>query len=231
MNEAREFIPIKALVGMSVLSRASGNKLGVVRDLSVDPANGVLTGLVVATTNGIAALPHESIYSFGHDAIMAESDDSLRMSENSEAAVSPNAKEHLIGTKVLTESGRLLGNISNVFVTLKTTPLIVYEVRESVLDKLLGRQLYILSSGGYALSDDAERLVVPEEAAETASSNMTELINRTLTVRTFSPTPGNREDPSDEDRTWVRPSVDEDETIIRVRDEEETILRPPRTAE
>jgi uncharacterized protein YrrD len=231
MNEARDFVPIKALVGMPVLSRASGNKLGMVRDLSIDPANGVLNGLVVAITDRVAALPYEAIYSFGYDAIMAESDDSLRASEGSEATSGSHAKEHLIGTKVLTESGRLLGNISNVFVTLKNPPFIVYEIRESVLDKLLGRQLYILSSGGYALSDDAERLVVPEEAAEAASSNITELINRTLTVRTFSPTPGNREDSSDEDRTWVRPGMDEDETIIRVRDEEETILRPPRTAE
>lgn len=229
MKEATDLVPIKTLVGMPVLSRTSGNKLGSVRDLSIDPANGVLTGLVVAADDRVAALPYEAIYSFGHDAIMAETDDSLRAYNDSEAAGRPQAKEHLIGTKVLTESGRLLGNISNVFVTLKPPPFIVYEVRESVLDKLLGRQLYILPSAGYALSDDGERLVVPEETADTASSSITELINRTLSVRTFSP--GDTKNSLDDDQTWVRPTVDEDETIIRVRDEEETILRPPRTAD
>ena len=229
MKEETDLVPIKTLVGMPVLSRTSGNRLGVVRDLSIDPANGILSGLVVATDNGVSAIPYEAIYSFGHHAVMAETDDSLRSSEADRAADRPQARENLIGTKVLTESGRLLGNISDVFVTLKPPPFIVYEVRESVLDKLLGRQLYILPSAGYALSDDGERLVVPEETADTASSNITELINRTLTVRTFSP--GDTKNSLDDDQTWVRPTVDEDETIIRVRDEEETILRPPRTAD
>ena len=113
-------------------------------------------------------------------------------------------------------------------VRLGDVPFVVYEIRESMLDKLLGRQTYILPSDGYALSNDKERLVVPDTTAETAASNITTLIDQALTVRTFSPSPSSADNYDD---TWVRPTVDDDETIIRVRDEEETVLRPPRTVD
>lgn len=227
MNEARDVVPINALVGMPVLSRVSGNKLGEVRDLFVDQMNGMLNGLTVTVDQGVAALPYDEIYSFGRDAVMANADNSLPPVDEAWLSGQPNVKEHLIGTKVITESGRLLGNIANVFVTVQAPPFVVYEIRESMLDRLLGRQTYILPSDGYALSNDKERLVVPDTTAETAASNITTLIDQALTVRTFSPS----SNADTYDDTWVRPADDDDETIIRVRDEEETILRPPRTTD
>ena len=228
MNEGRDVVPINALVGMPVLSRVSGNKLGEVRDLFVDQINGMLNGLTVTVEQGTAALPYDEIHSFGRDAVMANADNSLQPVDEAWLSNQPNAKEHLIGTKVITESGRLLGSIANVFVTAQPPPFVVYEIRESMLDKLLGRQTYILPSDGYALSNDKERLVVPDTTAETAASNITTLIDQALTVRTFSPSPSSADNYDD---TWVRPTVDDDETIIRVRDEEETVLRPPRTVD
>jgi len=232
MDEARDVVPIGTLIGMSVLSRASGNKLGAVRDLFVDQASGILNGLTVAAEQGVAALPYEEVYSFGRDAIMANDDDSLRPADEAWLADRPHAREHLFGISVITESGRMLGSIANVFVTLSPPPFVIYEVRESILDKLLGRQLYILPSGGHTLSNDGQRLVVPEEVAETAASNISALLDQALTVRTFHPSVRSSAAAYAKDDTLVvRPVADDDETIIRVRDEEETVLRPPRTAE
>ena len=75
MNDSRDVLPIDRLVGRTVLSLASGNRLGSVRDVFVDPINGVITGLAVATEEGEAALPYREVHSFGGDAVMARGDD------------------------------------------------------------------------------------------------------------------------------------------------------------
>src|SRR5688572_26811409 len=230
MDEVRDVLPINTLVGMTVLSRATGNKLGNVRDLSIDPASGALLGLTIATDGGLAALSYDDIYSFGRDAIMAERDDSVKLFDEERPAEHANAKEHLIGTKVITESGQLLGQIADILVTLQPPPFVVYEIRESLIDRLLGRGSYILASGGHALSDDAERLVVPDGTAEGALSDITELINQALSIRTFRPGDDiTRVAARDADVTWV-PGEGEDETVVRRRDEEETVLRESRIA-
>lgn len=223
MEEVRDVLPIGALVGMTVLSRATGNKLGTVRDLLVDPVNGRLLGLTVDVAGGgVGLLGYNDIYSFGRDAIMAESDDSVRPPDENLPVNLPRAREQLVGTTVITESGRLLGQIADVFVTLQPPPFVAYAVRESIFDRLLGRELFILASAGHALSNDAERLVVPDETADTAASNISDLIGQALAIRTFRPSSGS--DISLNDKTWV-PAADEDETVVRLRDEDETVLR------
>lgn len=65
--------------------------------------------------------------------------------------------------------------MANVYVHLAPPPLAVYEVRESLLDKLLGRGLFIPASLGRALSDDAERIIVPEDTSRTTTASLEEL--------------------------------------------------------
>ena len=242
MDEVRDVLPFSALIGMPVLSRMTGNKLGGVQDLIIDRVNGVLCGVLIAADNADPiVVPYESIYSFGPDAIMADSDNAIGAADGLPGDL-PRAREHLVGTKVITEGGTLIGQIANVFVTLQPPPLVVYEIRESILDKLFRREIFVLASAGNALSDDAERLVVPDGTAETAASSISELINQALVVRTFSPTdPVSRgRGPND---TWVPGAnevetishsrdEEEEETILRSRDDEEdTLLRWPRTAD
>ena len=228
MEEVRDVLPIGTVIGMPILSRATGNKLGAVRDLCIDPVNGLLLGLTISIVdNATALLSYDDIYSFGRDAIMAETDESARPIGEGSGVDLPQAREHLIGTKIITENGKLLGQIRNVFVTLQPPPFIIYEIRESILDKLLGREFFILASAGHALSNDAERLVVPEGTAETAAANISDLINRALSVRTFDPA-GHKVSFRNDD-TWV-PAGQEDETVVRRYDEDETVLRPPRPA-
>ena len=229
MEEVRDVLPIGTVIGMTILSRSTGNRLGTVGDLCIDPVNGLLLGLTIALAeNGAALLAYDDIYSFGRDAIMAETDESVRPLGDESSVDLPQAREHLIGTKIITENGKLLGQIRNVFVTLQPPPFVIYEIRESIFDKLLGREIFILASTGHALSSDGERLVVPEGTAETASASISDLINQALVVRTFAPAgePGNFRN----DDTWV-PATAEDETVVRRHDEDETLLRPPRTAE
>ena len=120
-------------------------------------------------------------HSIGPDAVMVHSDQSLVSSDQSPIKAFPLAKNILIGVKVITEDGKLLGEISNVYVHLGESSLFIYEVRSSILDKLLGHGLYFPASLGCAFADDATRLVV---------SNNTEKADRkldTIVSRLFEP--------------------------------------------
>lgn len=172
-------VSIDALIGKTVLSRTTGNLLGQVHDLYIDPVEGVLMGLTIAAPNGkMGGLDYKKVYSFGQDAVMATDDDAVVGLNDDWVATHSHAKRHLLGIKIVTESGNLLGHVANIFVRLTPPPIAVYEVRESVLDKLLGRNLFIPASTGNALSSNAERIVVSDNAAANGAQTIAELINR-----------------------------------------------------
>ena len=193
-----------SLIGVAVLSRATGNKLGLVDDLIVDPISGALLGLTVQTQKGDpGVLDYLDISSFGQDAVMANNDDSVVPLEGSQLGQQPRAKHNLKGAKVVTEGGNLLGHVANVFIHLAQPALAIYEVRESLLDKLLGHELFIPASLGLALSDGAERIIVPDETAEHAADSLETLATRLFPMHI---PPG---------VTVRSKDVDDEETLVR----------------
>jgi uncharacterized protein YrrD len=170
---------IDILIGRIVLSRATANKLGPIRDLVVEPSKGELAGLLVQMTDeSLRLIDYSEIYSFGPDAVMINSDEAAIPAPDSPLKGLPLAKSNLIGVKVITEGGKLLGNIANLYIHLAETSLLVYEVRSSLLDKLLGHALYFPASLGCALSEDAARIVVPNDTAEMADHALDALAAR-----------------------------------------------------
>jgi uncharacterized protein YrrD len=174
---------IAILIGRTVLSRATGNKLGPIHDLLVNPHEGDLAGLAVQMPDqSLRLIDYREIYSFGPDAVMINSDESAVPAQTSPLNALPLAKHRLIGVKVITESGKVLGQIVNVFIHLAETSLLVYEVRSSLLDKLLGHTLYFPASQGRALSEDAARLVVSDDTPDKADHTL-----EALEARLFGP--------------------------------------------
>ena len=235
MSDLKDVSPISLLTGMTVLSLATGNKIGQILDLFIDPINGVLLVVTVLLSDGRrAGIMQDDIYNFGKDAVMARSEESIVPLENDALAHGRQAIK-LIGTNIITESGDVLGQITNIFVTLKPPPHILYEARQSILDKLLGREFFLPASVGYALSDDAARLVVPDVTPDIAASDLESLLSQHIEVRSFdetsrgTPVPTRREDDTipiilDDDETVVR-FRDEDETVVRLGDDDDTVLR------
>ena len=221
MSEGTDVLPVNGLVGRSVLSLSSGNVLGTATDVFIDALNGLLIGFRIATANGEAfTLPFAAVHSIGRDAIMAAADDSISPAKETPFPGSPNFRD-LTGTKIITETGELLGYIAGIFVTLSAEPIVFYEVRESLLDALLGRHKFIPASAGHPLSDDRQRLIVPNEVADIASPTIEELLETRRHVRSFSPSDsGKRPD----DTIVILPAEKEDETVVRNRDEDETVL-------
>ena len=176
MTASANINSIDLLIGKTVLSRSSGNKAGQVYDLVVDPLKGALLGLAVKLPDeSVRLIEMEGIYSFGHDAVMIKSDESAVPLEHSSIKRAPLARQHLNGAKVITEDGRLLGHLANIFIQFAEPPLIVYEVRSSLLDKLLKQALFFPASWGGAISDDAKRVIVPNSTPEKAFHTLDDL--------------------------------------------------------
>lgn len=174
MNSVRNISSVESLIGKSVLSLASGNKLGQIVDALIDPARGAAVGLVLEKPDGsIGVTPFSHIASFGEDAIMAKNDASF-VADDDPIALAPRAKKNLTGAQIITEGGKILGDVAAVYLHLKFPPLAIYEVRESVLDKLLGRALFIPAMLSLAVSDDAQRIIVPEDFEEDSAERIEE---------------------------------------------------------
>jgi len=173
-----DVIEIDKIIGMPVMSRATGNKLGEVYDLYIDPAQGILMGITVKAPNGkFGGIDFRNVYSFGKDAVMVNDENHVTLLTEEWIAQHPHAKKHLIGTNVLTEGGNHLGEIGNIFVRLTSPPAVIYEMRGSMWDSLLGRNLFIYAAHAGALSSNAERMIVPNAVVGNAASSLTELIN------------------------------------------------------
>jgi uncharacterized protein YrrD len=158
MESVRE---IDILIGRAVVSVETANKLGEVDDLIVDPVTGRLAGFSVQTPDQRQFLiDQQRVHSIGKDAVMVDQDSSLLPPTESPVRNLPLAKNQLLGAKVITKNGELLGEIRNLYIDEKDISLLVYEVCSSLFDKLLGHALYFPASAGCALSDDATRLVV-----------------------------------------------------------------------
>jgi uncharacterized protein YrrD len=175
---------IDFLIGRTVLALRSANKIGQIYDLVVDPVKGELGGLAIQRLDqSLALIEYQEISSFGPDAVMVNSDGSAIPAQDSPLRAAPLAKK-LTGAKVLTEGGKLLGQIANVYIHLAPASLLFYEVRSSLLDKLLRQELFFPASFGRALSEDAKRLVVADDTAEQADHTLKE-----LEARLFGPPP------------------------------------------
>ena len=170
---------IDVLIGRAALSSATANKLGQVHDLIVDPAKGEMRGISIRMGDeSLRFVDYQDISSFGSDAVMIKDVESAIRAQDSPLKALPLARHNLIRVKVVTEGGKLVGQIANVYMHLAETLVLIYEVRSSVLDKLLGHALFFPASKGRALSQDGARLVVANDAAETADHSLEGLVTR-----------------------------------------------------
>lgn len=164
---------LDTLIGRPILSRATANKLGQTYDFIVDVGRGVLVGLAARIPDeSLRLVNYEEVYSFGADAIMITSDDSAIHVQESPLKALPLAKHNLVGANVVTEGGKLLGQVANIYYRLGETLVLIYEVRSSLLDKLLGHTLYFPASQGRAISEDFARIVVADDTGEKATNSL-----------------------------------------------------------
>jgi uncharacterized protein YrrD len=179
---------VETLIGKTILSRATANKLGQTHDLLINPVGGELAGLSIHMADGsLRLVDFQEVYSFGQDAVMIKADEAAVPVQDSPLKALPLAKRNLVGSNVVTGDGKLLGQVANIYLRLAERTLLIYEVRSSILDKLLGHALFFPAAEVRAISGDFTRLVVADDTAERAQNSLA-----ALAAQLFGPP---REDP------------------------------------
>ena len=117
------------LIGRPVVDADSGSRLAEVRDVVFDPSRGAITGFTLRKPGLIGrkikqVLPITAVRSVGTDAVMVGSN-ALANPEDvpDEAAGDPNS--NVLGDRVITESGRVLGQLRDVIILGGPTPRVV----------------------------------------------------------------------------------------------------------
>lgn len=109
------------LIGMPIISIMDGKEIGKVKSLLINPDVGAVDFFIVHNdqwTLGIKVLPFRHVKGLGDYAIMTESESSvIDLSEDALAGELRTKSIQIIGSRVITTAGRLLGQITEYYVS------------------------------------------------------------------------------------------------------------------
>jgi uncharacterized protein YrrD len=172
MAEARRVIEIrtlnvaKDLRGMSLLAVDTGEKLGEIRDAIIQPTEGRAIGVVVRTLDDDESRLRMADVIIGADAVMTSWESFEHAGDRArELAGGVRAVDEMIGSKVVTEAGDLLGRISEVFIR-TDNPQTVYRVTESRIQKFFGGGFFLPGHVALSYAPDGARMIVPADTED-----------------------------------------------------------------
>ncbi len=165
------------LKGMTVIDTTTGNRIGRVADALIDPVKGRVSGIVVDSDEGRHTPLGAREFRLGPDAIMAVDSFDRGATDGLDGLAIP-ATDGIVGTNMVTEDGRLIGKVSDVYVS-GDTPRVVYHVTGSTIQSIFGGGFYLAADAVSAYSDDGTRMIVPADTPERlAGSTLYEALER-----------------------------------------------------
>jgi uncharacterized protein YrrD len=110
----------KSLLNLPIINLDSGKTLAWLSDIIIDPENGKVLGLVATLGFWVKtkkAVAFSDIYEFGPEAILVRDDESLiNISNIVRIKKIIDQKIFILGSKVVTKSGKRLGRVKNFVV-------------------------------------------------------------------------------------------------------------------
>lgn len=177
MSEIRTLNVIKELKGMPVLT-ARGEDLGQVWDVIVHPTEGNVYGIIIRTPEGRDCGLAARDFFIGASAVMAVKP--AYLNEQGLTELMPDgvyALRDLAGTKVITEDGQLIGQVSDVYIA-ADWPQAFYRVTDSVWQRFLGGGFFIAGDVPHAYSPDGLRMIVPADTRNRyAATSLLEIVD------------------------------------------------------
>lgn len=108
------------ILGLPVISITEGRELGTSKTLLIDAKNGMVAAITIEDEDwyrGVKLIPYESVIAIGDDAVtVTNSENILKLEEASDYENLLDENIRVIGTKAITKSGTIQGNITEVFV-------------------------------------------------------------------------------------------------------------------
>ncbi len=121
------------ILGLPIFSISEGCALGTAKRMVIDPAKGAVVAVAVeqAWYLPMKLLPFKDVFSVGADAVTIESRDAvltLHQAQDMQKLLDDDVQ--IIGTKVMTKTGRILGNVTEIECD-ETGKIIRFELEES----------------------------------------------------------------------------------------------------
>lgn len=162
------------ILGLPIISITEGKELGKAKSLVINPAAGTVAAVVIDDGKwylGAKLLPFSAITGLGEYAVTIENSNSVTLyTENQEFEKLLLAEIEVIGTKVLTKSGRILGKVNEIIIDLsgKITACEVEDMNKDITHLPADR---VLTFGKEVLVvNDTDGPVVPVQAAATTTA-------------------------------------------------------------
>jgi uncharacterized protein YrrD len=156
---------ISELIGRTILTADTGERVGAVSDLVLEDTR--LVGVVVGGGwfAGERVLPFAEVQALGRDALIARSHNGLvdaRTWKVHEARVSRSSQ--LKDKPVVTQGGRQIGTVRDVFVDERSGLIEAYEIAGRRFAGLVARHATLPQAGDITIGPDV--VVVSDQAAE-----------------------------------------------------------------
>jgi uncharacterized protein YrrD len=158
---------VSELMGRPIVSSETGERVGKVVDVLLDPHSNHVVGLVTAGGGLLSSeqvLPYADVQTLGKDAVVARSGNGVVGSKEwRQQGVDSKRSSTLKHRRVLTTSGRALGEISDVLLDGTAGTVEAFEVASPAFGGLVQRRSILPRGSGLTIGADA--VLVPDEAA------------------------------------------------------------------
>lgn len=108
------------ILGLPIISITEGRELGMSKTLLIDAKNGAVAAITIEDEDwyrGVKLLPYESVIAIGHDAVtITNSENILTLEDAGDYETMLDANVRIIGTKAITKSGTIQGNVTEIFI-------------------------------------------------------------------------------------------------------------------
>ena len=108
------------ILGLPIISITEGRELGMSKTLLIDAKNGTVAAITIEDEDwyrGVKLIPYESVIAIGDDAVtVTNSENILKLDDAGDYETLLDENIRVIGTKAITKSGTIQGNISEVFI-------------------------------------------------------------------------------------------------------------------
>lgn len=108
------------ILGLPIISITEGRELGMSKTLLIDAKNGLVAAITIEDADwyrGVKLIPYDSVIAIGDDAVtITNSENILTLDDAGDFENLLDENIRVIGTKAITKSGTIQGNISELYI-------------------------------------------------------------------------------------------------------------------
>ena len=166
------------ILGLPIISITEGRELGMSKTLVIDAKNGQVAAITIEDADwyrGVKLIPYESVIAIGDDAVtITNSENILTLDAASDYEYLLDENIRVIGTKAITKSGTIQGEISDVYIgddgTIERCEITAHDGSISEVDRsqisIFGKEVTVIDPDG----ENGEKKTVKPRVAPTPAA-------------------------------------------------------------